>query len=351
MVMGVREKLPEAPWDQLGEILGVLKQMAADQKKAQQLGLVLPQPLSPQANVVQILASVGMPVSGLIPLDMGVATGGSPTLLQDNSKAWATNIWPGSYLSMYIGGQKYSALIASNTTNALTFPTLPGGIQVAQGTPYVISNANMSLSLDVPLSTRASQTTLISVLSKLNVNLDTRGSEATLLSLLAKLDVALSTRASQATVASILSALDVSLSTRASQATVASILAQLNVTSTVQANLTRWGIPREPFWVYGVLIGAPGAGTALVTRNVTAAMTGRVFGVKITATEANQFDLYLNAVFQTRVGVLGAAGTIYAVLAAPIVDGIAAGVAITVQNVAGAGIGSVYQSDLFYDEA
>jgi hypothetical protein len=349
MVLGIKEKLPEAPWNQLDDVLLVLRDIRAGQKAQ---GLVLPPSLqSPRADVINILASVGMPVSGLIPLDMGVATGGNPTLLQDNSKAWSTNIWPGSYLAMYIGGQKYSALIASNTTNQLVFPALPGGVQVEQGTPYVISNANMSLSLDVPLSTRASQTTLLAVLTKLDVPLSNLGSQVTLAAVLAKLDVAMSTRASQATVASILAALDVSLSTRASQATVASILAQLNVTSTVQANLTRWGIPREPDWIYGALIPAPGAGTALVTRSVTAAMTGSVFGVKITATEANQFDLYLNAVFKTRVGVLGAAGTIYAVLAAPIVKGIVAGTAITVQNVAGAGLGSVYQSDLYYDEA
>ena len=175
MVQAVKDKLPEAPWTEVRELITALRETTTA-LKAQQLGLVLPKlPLqSPRADVINILASVGMPVSGLIPLDMGVATGGSPTTLQDNSKAWGSNIWPGSSLAMYIGGQKYSALISSNTSNTLTFPVLPSGIMVNQGVPYVISNANMSLSLDVPLSTRASEATL-----------RTLGTEATSLAILA----------------------------------------------------------------------------------------------------------------------------------------------------------------------
>ena len=101
--------------------------------------------------------------------------------------------------------------------------------------------------LDVLLSSRASEATLQSVLSKLDVSLSSRASEATLQSLLSKLDVALSTRASESTLSSIKSQtdkltfdasgylqvnaqavanppnLDVALSTRASEATLSAI--------------------------------------------------------------------------------------------------------------------------------
>lgn len=79
MVQAVKDKLPEAPWTEVRELITALRETTTA-LKAQQLGLVLPKvPLqSPRADVINILASVGMPVSGLIPLDMGVATGGAP---------------------------------------------------------------------------------------------------------------------------------------------------------------------------------------------------------------------------------------------------------------------------------
>jgi len=91
--------------------------------------------------------------------------------------------------------------------------------------------------IDADLSTRATETTLASLLAQTDVALSTRASQATVASILAQLDVALSTRASQATVNSILEQLDVDLSTRASETTLASILALLPTSLTSAGNL------------------------------------------------------------------------------------------------------------------
>jgi len=152
MVLGLRDKLPEAPWTELHELVEAIKQLVAERG-----------PTGGRADLLKIFASLGMPITGLVPLDFGIATGGSPTTLRDSSKYWGANIWPGAHLQMDIGGQRYPVLISSNTSDTITFPTLPGGVQVERGTPYVIANANIALALDVPLSTRASQATLQAV--------------------------------------------------------------------------------------------------------------------------------------------------------------------------------------------
>lgn len=162
---------PEAPWTEIKEIIDLLKQLV---DRLEGKTPARPAPPGAHRDLSGLFASYGMPIAGLVPLDMGIATGGSPTSLRDTSKFWGVNIWPGSYLILEIGGQRYPVLIASNTSNTLTFPALPTGVQVEQGTPYVISNGNIALALDVPLSTRASEATL-----------RTLGSEVTLLAILA----------------------------------------------------------------------------------------------------------------------------------------------------------------------
>jgi hypothetical protein len=112
----------------------------------------------------------------------------------------------------------------------------------------------------------------------------------------------------------------------------------------------RWGINREPTWVNGAFAVAPGAGVALVTKAVTAAMLGRVFGLHISSDEANQFDLKL-AGAPVNHYVMASGGTIDLVFASPIRDAIAAGTSITI-NVVVAGTGAnAYQASLLYDEA
>jgi hypothetical protein len=305
-----------------------------------------------------------------------MAVGGSPTLLQDNTKYWGSNIWAGSLLIVSIGGQRYFNPITGNTTNQITFPALPSGIQISQGCPYVICGGPASLMLDVPLSTRASQTTMAALLVKLDVALSSRGSQVTLASVLSQLDVALSSRASQVTLASVLAQLDVplstiasqataasilsglasvygqldvALSTRASQTTVASILSQLNLTATALAHYVRWNIPREPVWVDGAEVTAPAAGATLIQQAVSAALTGRLYGIHIAADEGNQFQILVDTAVIKRY-VLGAAGTIEIILANPIIDAIAGGSIISIQNVSiGTGT-NVYQASLLYDE-
>ncbi|MEM3356762.1 MAG: hypothetical protein QW166_02930 [Candidatus Bathyarchaeia archaeon] len=112
----------------------------------------------------------------------------------------------------------------------------------------------------------------------------------------------------------------------------------------------RWGIPREPVWVDGAEATAPAAGTALVSRTVSAGMTGRVFGVHISADEGNQFRLYVDATVVKRFALV-AAGTIHIVLALPLKDNIAAGSVVSIKNVVAGATGKVYQASVLYDEA
>jgi len=112
----------------------------------------------------------------------------------------------------------------------------------------------------------------------------------------------------------------------------------------------RWGVNREPAWVNGAYATAPGAGVALVTKAVTAGKTGRVFGIHISADEANQFDLELATVVKNHY-VMASGGTLDLVFASPIQDAIAAATSITL-NVVVAGTGTnKYQASLLYDEA
>lgn len=112
----------------------------------------------------------------------------------------------------------------------------------------------------------------------------------------------------------------------------------------------RWSVPREPGWVEGSETTAPAANTVLVSKTVTTAMTGRVFGVHITADEGNQFQLLDAAAVKKRF-VLGAGGTIHVILATPLLDGIVAGHLVSLRNVTAGTAGKVYQASLLYDEA
>jgi len=112
----------------------------------------------------------------------------------------------------------------------------------------------------------------------------------------------------------------------------------------------RWGITREPTWTDGAEATAPAAGATLVSKTVTAGMTGRVFGVHISADEANQFQLLVNATVIKRFA-LGGAGVIHIVLALPLKDSIAAASVITIKNVTAGAALKVYQASLLYDEA
>lgn len=175
-------------------------------------------------------------------------------------------------------------------------------------------------------------------------------------SVLAKLDVALSTRLKIAdfVLTQELGKVGIILTTGGTIIDPRSIraLTSSDIVSLVSNDLKtiRWGITREPTWTDGVETTAPAAGATLVTKTVTAAMTGRVFGVHISADEANQFQLLVDAVVIKRFA-LGGAGVIHIVLATPLKDDITASAVITIKNVTIGTAGKVYQASLLYDEA
>jgi hypothetical protein len=112
----------------------------------------------------------------------------------------------------------------------------------------------------------------------------------------------------------------------------------------------RWGIPREPAWVDGSETTAPAAGTALVSKTVSSGKTGRVFGVHIAAPEANRFQLQSGGSV-IKDFTVGIEGVIHIVLPLPLLNNVAAGTAITINNVTAGASGAVYQASLLYDEA
>lgn len=77
-----------------------------------------------------------LPVSMEAAIDKGVATGGSNTTLEDNTKDWQTNIWEDAIVEVTIGAIQYLRSAISNTSNTITINALPGGVVVAAGCPY-----------------------------------------------------------------------------------------------------------------------------------------------------------------------------------------------------------------------
>jgi hypothetical protein len=112
---------------------------------------------------------------------------------------------------------------------------------------------------------------------------------------------------------------------------------------------TRWGVPTEPAWIDGAETTAPSAGTALVSVTVGAGKTGRVFGIHITADEANSFQLAVGTTVIKRFS-LPVAGTIHIVLNTPILDKVPENSTITIKNVSAGSAGKVYQASLLYHE-
>ena len=105
--------------------------------------------LSNTANTLTFKTATTAPVNGVSryiignrsiigALDSGIATGAqSTTTLQDTTKTWVVNIWAGRRLKMISGtGQSIEILIASNTSNTLTFATTTA--PVAASTSYAI---------------------------------------------------------------------------------------------------------------------------------------------------------------------------------------------------------------------
>ncbi len=75
-------------------------------------------------------------------MDVGVATGGTNTTVDDTIKNWPVNKWSfGQVRIIKANGQEYDRAIVSNTATQLTFIGLPGAIVVAAGDIYSIKSA------------------------------------------------------------------------------------------------------------------------------------------------------------------------------------------------------------------
>jgi len=232
--------------------------------------------------------------------------------------------------------------------------------------------------LDVALSTRASEETLSALSGKFpsaDVLSDTIGNPRTTIlgsALLGfdgtywrrvRVDTSSRLKVSAEVVANPPN-LDVALSTRASESTLSGIKAgtdylddiygRLDVTMSTLAKLARHGRSVSPSWVLGSEMTAPGAGTSLVSKTVTSGRTGYVYGLAVSAGEANDFKLVWTSGGTSRSYriVLSTKGTVLLVSPVPVNEGLAAdgGTTISVQNVNAGSSGVVYQAMLLYAE-
>ncbi|MBA7642616.1 hypothetical protein ES703_50316 [subsurface metagenome] len=75
-------------------------------------------------------------------MDVGVATGGTNTTVDDTLKGWPVNKWSfGQVRIIKANGQEYDRAIVTNTATQLTFVALPGAIVVAAGDIYSIKTS------------------------------------------------------------------------------------------------------------------------------------------------------------------------------------------------------------------
>ncbi len=116
------------------------------------------------------------------------------------------------------------------------------------------------------------------------------------------------------------------------------------------SQLIRWGRAVTPVWVYGGEITAPPANTALVSVSVPSGKRGYIYGVYISADDANDFKINWtsNATSRSIRILLGSKGTVLAVFNTPINEGYPADpqTTITITNIFAGGPISVYQVGL-----
>lgn len=110
----------------------------------------------------------------------------------------------------------------------------------------------------------------------------------------------------------------------------------------------------SPAWTYGSETTAPVAGTSLVSKTVSAGKTGYVYGVFISAGEANDFKLTWTsggASYSIRIPFSGK-GALQVVFDVPINEGLPAdgGSTISLTNVDAGSAGVVYQAGILYAE-
>jgi hypothetical protein len=107
-------------------------------------------------------------------------------------------------------------------------------------------------------------------------------------------------------------------------------------------------------WVHGSEVTAPAAGTALVSKTVSAGRTGYIYGFFISAGEANDFKINWTsggASYSIRIP-FSNKGAIHYIDVIPLNEGMGAdpGSSITITNVNAGSSGIVYQARLLYGE-
>jgi hypothetical protein len=120
------------------------------------------------------------------------------------------------------------------------------------------------------------------------------------------------------------------------------------------ATLVRWGRNVTPAWVYGSEVTAPAAGTNLVSKSVSSGKTGYVYGLLLSAGEANDFRLVWTSDGTSRSLriVLASRGSVLIISPVPLNEGLGAdgGTTVAIQNVNAGSSGVVYQAALLYAE-
>jgi len=71
--------------------------------------------------------------------NVGIATGGGNTAVEDTHKNWTVNKWAGGLIYVIkADGKEYTRDIISNTATEITFAALPGGVNVVAGDIYAV---------------------------------------------------------------------------------------------------------------------------------------------------------------------------------------------------------------------
>ena len=131
-------------------------------------------------------------------------------------------------------------------------------------------------------------------------------------------------------------------------------LQNLDVALSVLARLIKFNRNVTPAWVYGGEVTAPAAGTALVSKTVSTGKTGFIYGIFISAGEANDFKLTWasgGASYSIRIPFSGK-GAVHATYEIAINEGLPAdgGSTISITNVNAGSTGIVYQAGILYAE-
>jgi hypothetical protein len=158
--------------------------------------------------------------------------------------------------------------------------------------------------------------------------------------------------------------LDIPLSTRASESTLLGIKSQTdkltfdanNYLKVTEQNYQaiRFGRDVSPTWVHGDEVTAPVAGTALVSKTVSSGKTGYIYGFFISAGEANDFKISWTSggmTYSIRIP-FGGQGCIHYTDSIALNEGMGAdaGTSITITNVNAGSSGVIYQARLLYAE-